>query len=264
MPCTRFSDIIQSIEGISHYHQAPGKHPRAQVTPEGFERVELMTGGRGWVEHEGRWEEVTPGALIWQVPGDTTIGRSDFADPYRCLSINFRVEKTRKRTFPRITHWPDLAAVRAFTEELVDLWIGKSISNEVLTAYAYGRLHIQATLAHQRSEKFSLPKPLLRSESVIEQRFVEPLRVAELARAAECSIPHLHELYRRHLKKSPHQSILERRLQQACRRLSSTSDPVKEIGLDIGFSTPAAFSHAFKRYARMTPVAYRERSRQFG
>jgi AraC-like DNA-binding protein len=259
-----FSESIQATEGVSHYHQDPDKHPRAQVIPDRYERVELVTGGRGWVEHEEDWVEVAAGSLIWQVEGDSTIGRSDFSDPYRCLSINFRVERGRKRHVPRITRWSDLIAVRAFTDELVDLWIEKSMANEILTAYAYGRLTIQASLAHKRYEKSGLPKPLRRSEALIEQRFSKPLKIADLARAAECSAPYLHELYRRYLDGSPHQAIMERRLRQACLRLSSTNDPIKQIGLDVGFSTPAAFSHAFKRYARMTPLAYRERSRQFG
>jgi AraC-like DNA-binding protein len=259
-----FSKTVQETVGISHYHQAEGIHPRAQVIPKGFERVELVTGGRGWVEHEGDWIELTPGSLVWQVAGDSTIGRSDFSDPYRCLSINFRVAKTTKRYVPRITRWSDLVAVRAFTNELVDLWIRKSVNNEILTAYAYGRLSIQARMAQQRSEQSGLPEALQRSQALIEERYPRRLTVTDLSQAAECSVPHLHDLYRRHLQTSPHQAIIERRLQEACRRLSSTYDPVKQIALEVGFSTPAAFSHAFKHYLRMTPLAYRERSQRFG
>lgn len=259
-----FSKAIRGTVGISHYHQARGTHPRPQVIPAGFERVELMTGGRGWVEHAGDWVELTPGSLVWQVPGDSTIGRSDFSDPYRCLSINFRVGRGTGRRVPRITRWSDLVAVRAFTDELVDLWIAESVSNEILTAYAFGRLYIQACMAQQRSEHSGLPEPLRRAQDLIDHAYSGRLTIVDLARAAKCSAPHLHDLYRRHLKSSPHQAILERRLQQACRRLSSTNDPVKQIALEVGFSTPAAFSHAFKRTARMTPVAYRERSQHFG
>lgn len=253
-----------TLIGASHYHQDVGRHPRGQEIPRSFELVELLTGGRGWVHHEGEWRELTAGSLVWQMPGDWTIQRSDFTDPYHCLSVKFRTGRSRGRRVPRITRWSDLAAVRAFTDELVELWIRGGVPNELLTTYAFSRLRLQALVGEQRSEQTRLPEALQRSQELIRDRFHERLPVSDLARTAGCSEPHLHDLYRRHLNSSPHQVILEVRLQQACRLLSSTAQPIKRIAAEVGFSTPAAFSHAFRKYARVTPAAYRIRSRRVG
>lgn len=257
-----FGEKVYGIASVSHYHQSPGLHPTGQIIPKGYERVELMTAGRGWVEEEGDWVELRAGDLIWQCPGDQTISRSDFEDPYRCLSLNFEVGERTGRRVRRITRWPDLAAVRAFTDEVVDLWIRRAVPNDILTAYAFGRLFIQARLGERQTEASRLPLGLQRAQDHIEQHYAKTVSIGQLARAAECSGPHLHDLYRRHLGQSPHQVLVERRLQQACRRLSSTRDPIKQIALEVGFSTAAAFSHAFKRYAGQTPADYRRRSQQ--
>lgn len=264
MDSSEGAGAVYGIVGISHYHQVAGSHPRRQIIPEGFERVELLTGGRGWVEHEGHWQELTAGSLVWQMPGDGTIARSDHEDPYHCLNINFQVGRMAGRRVRRVTRWSDPFAVKAFTEELVDLWIGKLVSPAVLTGYAFGRLYIQASMSQRRLEEGGLPRALQIAQELIAKAYGEPLPVSRLAEAAGCSEPHLHDLYRTHLNGSPHQVLMEKRLQEACRRLASTPEPVKQIALEVGFSTPAAFSHAFRRYAHMTPGAYRRRSQQAG
>lgn len=247
---------------VAHYHQRPGCHPTPNVTPRGMERVELLTGGRGWVQHEDAWVEVLPGTLIWQVAGDSTIGRSDFDNPYRCLSIAFQVTQLRHPTRPvrRITKWADLPALREFTDELVRLWVEKTIPEDALRAYAYGRLRIQALIGQHQLERLDLPAQVRRARELIEKRYASRLTVPDLASAAGCSGPYLHELFKEHLGTSPYQLILQYRLKEAARRLSSTDQPIKQVAADLGFAHPAAFCQAFRRYAGYTPALYRRRS----
>lgn len=246
---------------MSHYHQRPGCHPSPQRIPAGVERVELMTGGRGWVEHGGEWVEVLPGHLIWQVAGDQTIARSDFEHPYRCLSVAFAVGRRRPlRPVSRITEWPDLVAVREFTEELVRMRVEELIPEQALAVYAYSRLHVQALKGEKSSEEARLPPILRRALEAIEKGYRGKAGIGELAEASGCSEAYLHELCKRHLGTSPHQMILDRRLKEAARRLTSTSQPIKRIAAELGFSHSAAFCHAFKRHAGYTPAEYRRRA----
>lgn len=249
------------VLGVSHYYQRAGLHPNPTRTPCGVQRVELMTGGRGWVEHEGDWVEVKPGQLIWEVEGDSTIGRSDFENPYRCLSIIFEVEKRGfRRPVSWMTEWPDLVAVRQFTDELVRTWVERSIPPEIFTAYAYSRLLIQALKGEERSEREGLPPGLRRARNEIEERFASRLSVAKLAALAECSEPYLHELFQQHMGESPYQMILKCRLKEAARRLTSTNDPIKRIAGEVGFTHTSAFCHAFRKFSGHTPAIYRRRA----
>ncbi|MUL81946.1 MULTISPECIES: helix-turn-helix transcriptional regulator [unclassified Mycolicibacterium] len=57
---------------------------------------------------------------------------------------------------------------------------------------------------------------------------------------------------------TPHQLVLDRRIDRAKTLLRTTNRPVTEIGLDVGFSTPSHFSTAFKNRIGVTPTQYRE------
>ena len=45
------------LNGVSHYHHGRSAHPRPNELRPGQERVELMTGGRGWITHTGPIED---------------------------------------------------------------------------------------------------------------------------------------------------------------------------------------------------------------
>ena len=105
---------VRGLRGIGLYQQPPGRHPTPHRQAPGNEKIELVTGGRGWIEQDGRWIEVRAGDIAWQAVGDLTIARSDFTDPYRCLAISVAVDPTSTRPVSRLTHWGDAAEVRGF------------------------------------------------------------------------------------------------------------------------------------------------------
>lgn len=57
------------------------------------------------------------------------------------------------------------------------------------------------------------------------------------------------------------QQLVERlRFDSACRYLLQGDLPLTEIGYQLGYSEPSAFSRAFRRWAGMSPLAYRRRA----
>lgn len=83
-----------------------------------------------------------------------------------------------------------------------------------------------------------------------------PLRIERIARALGCS---RQTLYRR-LKAEGltfEQVLDELRRRRALTLVRDASLPVKEIAWRLGFSDPAAFSRAFKRWTGRSPQAFR-------
>jgi AraC-like DNA-binding protein len=221
--------------------------------------VELVTGGRGWVEAGGEWREVTPGNLLWHLPGDCTIGRSDFRNPYSCLTVRFWEGDRPGRRVPRITRWEELDEVRLFTHQVVHLHVDDAFDAHVLLGYILSRLHFQAELYLRAQRERSLPVELRQVLEILNRRYAEPLRLAELARGAGWSVPHLHDRFKEHLAHSPHQTLIRRRIQAARVLLASTNDPIKSVAGKCGFPTASAFCVQFKKYTLLSPKAYRER-----
>ena len=248
-----------ALEDLSHYHQRHGAHPVPAKIPPYYERVELMTGGRGWIGDAGTWREVLPGQLIWNKPGDHTIARSDFENPYRCLAVTFVSKRRAGLGLPRFAQVANLEEVVNFTVEAVKLFQDEAFDREVLRDYLLGRLLFWIELHQYQSKRTEFPAPIQASLEWIEKHFAEPCPIAELARQAGWSAPHFHEAFRQHLGTTPHKVLARHRLRAARERLVSTSQPVKRIATECGFADASALIHAFKAEVGLTPSAYRKR-----
>jgi AraC-like DNA-binding protein len=221
--------------------------------------VELVTGGRGWVEVDGQWKEVTAGDLLWHRPGDYTIGRSDFGDPYRCLAVRFDEGSRPAQRVPRLTRWEELDEVMLFTRQVVRLHADDAFDSQVLLRYILSRVHFQAELYLRVQRERGLPAELRQVLEIVNQRYAEPLRLGELARGAGWSVPHLHDRFKEELGLSPHQALIRRRIQVARELLASTNDPIKSVAAQCGFPTASAFCVQFKKTSLLSPKEYRER-----
>ncbi|MDC7235350.1 MAG: AraC family transcriptional regulator [Spirochaetales bacterium] len=59
----------------------------------------------------------------------------------------------------------------------------------------------------------------------------------------------------------PGQSLIEMRMQRACRYLAETDMPVKEIAWNLGYEDPLYFSRLFRKKRDESPGSYRKRTR---
>ena len=83
------------------------------------------------------------------------------------------------------------------------------------------------------------------------------LALDEISEEVDLSIPHLLRLFRRHLKLTPMQYLERQRMQHAGELLQLTSQKISAIAEQVGFEDLAYFSMRFRRYAKMSPRAYR-------
>jgi AraC-like DNA-binding protein len=243
----------------SHYHQRAGVQPAPIRFKENQQCIELVTGGRGWVEINGDWKEVTPGDLLWHLPGDFTIGRSDPQNPYSCLAVRFTNGEEPSRLVPRLTRWEDLEEVRLFTHQIVHLHTDDAFDPGLLLRYILSRVQFQAELYRRDQRQRGLPMELQQVVEMVNRRYAEPLRLEELARGAGWSVPHLHDRFKERLGLSPHQALIRRRMQVARELLASTNDPIKSVAARCGFPTASAFCVQFKKATQHSPKEYRER-----
>jgi len=243
---------------ISHYHQPPGIHPRPAEIPPHYERIEWVTGGRGWVFDGDDWREVKPGDLLWNRPGDYTIGRSDFGNPYRCLSITLKSERAEGHDIPRFSFWPDREEVVDFTSESIKFFADESFDRQVLLNYIVSRV-LFCIHACQRQEGKELPAAIRLALDWIRKNYPGRCSVGQIARVAGWSPAHLHHSFVRHLGITPHQAVLRERMRAARERLVSSPEPVKRIAVECGFGDAASFTHGFKATTGMTPGAFRKR-----
>jgi AraC-like DNA-binding protein len=98
---------------------------------------------------------------------------------------------------------------------------------------------------------------LLRAKDLADARYVEPLTVADLARAAGLSPAHFSREFRRTFGEAPHQYLLTRRLERAAALLRNTDRSVTEICFAVGLASLGSFVTSFRRVYGEAPLAYR-------
>ncbi|MDR5780831.1 helix-turn-helix domain-containing protein [Caballeronia sp. LZ065] len=103
------------------------------------------------------------------------------------------------------------------------------------------------------------PERINRVLSLIDARFAEPLRLADLSAAASLSERTLTRYFVQHIGESVGRYIARVRIGHACRMLGDTSLPISVIATRSGFANVANFNRQFKAAKLMTPAEYRRR-----
>ena len=84
--------------------------------------------------------------------------------------------------------------------------------------------------------------------------------VATLARWVNMSRSAFSERFREVVGQPPLHYLTELRMSRARQMLASTDLGVKQIATLVGYESPSSFTNAFKRWNRVSPVAYRDRA----
>lgn len=112
-----------------------------------------------------------------------------------------------------------------------------------------------------RTPTHRLPDAVVAACDYVERFLAEPgLTVEDLARAACYSRFHFTRLFKLHMGVTPYQYLVQRRIRRAMDLLTSTSRPIKQIALEVGFSNVSWFCNAFRHQMQATPSQVRARS----
>ena len=98
---------------------------------------------------------------------------------------------------------------------------------------------------------------LLRAKDLADARYIEPLDVDDLARAAGLSRAHFSREFRRAFGESPHAYLLTRRLERAAALLRTTDRSVADICFSVGCRASARSRPASRGPIGISPTAYR-------
>lgn len=97
----------------------------------------------------------------------------------------------------------------------------------------------------------------------MEQHILEPFSLDELAGAACLSPHHFHRLFRQEMSETPKAYFDRVRMEQIAHMMVVRKDlTMTDIAFDYGYSSPAAFTRAFKARYGITPRGYRDTVRE--
>ena len=85
----------------------------------------------------------------------------------------------------------------------------------------------------------------------INEHYAEPLTLKKISEV------HLSHCFKKDAGLSPMQYMMQRRIGEAQSKLIETSQPIQDIGEELGFASSAHFSKMVKKYVGITPKEYR-------
>ena len=114
--------------------------------------------------------------------------------------------------------------------------------------------HLPARRSATREE---LHRRLQRGREYLHAHFTEPVRLADVARAASLSAHHFHRLFRTAVGCPPHAYLTKLRLDRAAGLLMRTDLPITAVCFAVGFESVGSFTALFRRWSGRTPRAFR-------
>ena len=113
----------------------------------------------------------------------------------------------------------------------------------------------------QRRATSPLSARLIKVRDYIDERYQQPLRLEHLARVVYASPYHFLRMFKEAYGQTPHQYLIQRRLDASRNLLETTSLRINEISERVGFQNANGFYKAFKRRYDCSPAAFRDAGR---
>lgn len=100
-------------------------------------------------------------------------------------------------------------------------------------------------------------KRLWRARQLMDDCYDRPLNLEELSREACFSRYHFIRLFKQAFDKTPHQYLINKRIERAKELLARSELRVTDVCFEVGFQSLGSFSAMFHRHVGTSPIIYR-------
>jgi len=135
--------------------------------------------------------------------------------------------------------------------------IVRSILEDILMANKSAREEALRLNVKKKSTRVEIYKRLYIAKEWMEANYHQPITLNDIADEALLNSQHFLRLFSQLFKKTPHQFLIDLRLERAGNLLATTNASVSDICLSVGWESLASFSKLFKQKQGLTPTAFR-------
>ena len=100
------------------------------------------------------------------------------------------------------------------------------------------------------------------ARAYMDRHYDAPITLEHISSEAGFSPYHFIRLFRAAYRRTPHQYLMQQRIDKAKDLLRSTDLPINEICYQVGFESIGSFTTLFRRISGLSPSAYRKFSQR--
>jgi AraC family transcriptional regulator len=135
------------------------------------------------------------------------------------------------------------------------------IVERLLRAHKLAHDQAQSLHAIRAATREELFRRVCRARDYANAMFGRPVTLGDLSRVACMSPNHLLRTFRQVFRQTPHQYLVQRRLDEARRLLQKTDLTITDVCLSVGFESLGSFSTLFRKRFGCSPSELRARKR---
>ena len=240
----------------------------------GDQLLVLVTGGSCNIEarYPGGWQRASyeAGDIGMTAPGESVALRWRSETPHSTLHLHIpgRTLRLIYRDLaagdPDRFQMPSVLCKRDPFVEQVIRSLGGALTEGVPDIYAETAGDFLAAHLLTRHARLSPPRRigrdperLRRIDDYLSENFGSDISLQDIADEIGVSRFHVVRLFKQEYGETPFERLTRLRMDEAKRRLSTTTDSVTDIAMDCGYQNPGNFASAFRRLVGVTPRAYR-------
>ena len=224
--------------------------------------------GKGYYHIHDKIYPVEAGQAFLIFPNDTTFYRADEKDPWTYLWIGFDGDKAeyycQQCGFSSVNH-VITCQLNKEIQTCVESMIAHhqmSYSNEL---FIQGQLYLFFSYLSQNHPYYP-KKDNVKSNNIyitkailfIQNNYQNKISVQDLADYLSLNRSYLSSLFKKHLKTTPQNFLLQYRMNKARDLLVDTDLPINQIAYSCGYANQLAFSKAFHHTHCSSPSQYRK------
>ncbi|WP_040952997.1 AraC family transcriptional regulator [Gorillibacterium massiliense] len=154
---------------------------------------------------------------------------------------------------------PNLEYVSSLISVMIDEYTEKHQGYQTMVLSRFMELVVYLSRQYDSQEK-SMPSNLMHlanAISFIEDHYLEPITLEDIADSSNVSVRHLNRIFQSYYQTTPMFYLIRLRLDRACALLKQTKLPITTISYQCGFNDSNYFTRQFSKVFGMSPKSYR-------
>lgn len=156
---------------------------------------------------------------------------------------------------------PSLEYVESLISVMIEEYHGQLQGYQTMLLSRFTELVVYLSRHYDTQEKGMEGNHLMHLANAIsymEDHYLEPLTLEEIAGKSNISVRHLNRIFRSYYQMTPIAYMLTLRLERACSLLKHSSLTITQISYECGFNDSNYFTRQFRKAYKVSPKVYRQ------